>query len=77
MAANVCLVGVVIPGPVLGVETVVGIVDEEVDEDVAIISLEQDLDWFVLLARQVVEVVTLGEIVDFERCPDGVLQKDD
>lgn len=79
MTKNICLIliGVVVPGPILRVQAIVCIKDEIVDEYAAVVALEQDLNRFVLLPGQIVEVVALAELVDLKRSPDGIVEQDD
>lgn len=65
---------VVVPGPILRVDALVGVMDGIVDEDVFVFGDEEYVDGLAFLPRNIVEMIGFGKVVDFERTPNGIVQ---
>lgn len=65
------LSGVLMPkGPISRIDAILIIVDHIIDKEMVIVSVEQNSNRFVLMARDEVKVVPARELVYLEDAPD-------
>ena len=68
---------VMCPGPILGVDVVLSVVDHIVNEDIFVFAGEENVYCIIFLPWNEIVVVLSGKLVEFKGCPNRVLNHDD
>jgi archaellum component FlaF (FlaF/FlaG flagellin family) len=59
--------------PVLGIDAILSIEDTEINVEHVVISVEQNINGFIWISGDEIEVIVDGEFVDFKDAPDWVI----